>query len=308
MMNTPSHEPTPEFARFLEWQVTTAVRRQSRFAEPPRPAFVKHLGIAAMVVVSVLIGAGGVTAAGRVQANQQTKTLLAQQATEVLVAQWQVDAAKQATELAKRQVAAGTATQETMAAAEKDLQLAMLALKKASLGTEEIGASGKPVQDDLAAPLVGTRDFVSERLQIDQENAALAVAAAAARSKLTRTRYEVGLAMETELADAQAQLTRASTEARRVATLIDLRRQFVAGKIKTGDLAHQRLISATSAQLTIAESDLAAAQQRYKLMETRFQVGTTTEVNLLKAKVEMLALEQDIAQLKAKIRQLQEAR
>ena len=35
---TNPHEPTPEFARFLEWQVTTAVRRQTRFAEPPRPA------------------------------------------------------------------------------------------------------------------------------------------------------------------------------------------------------------------------------------------------------------------------------
>ena len=76
-MNNSIHEPTPEFTRFLEWQVTSAVRRQTRFAEPPRRASVKYLGIAALVVVSILVGAGGVTAAGRIQANEQTRTLLA---------------------------------------------------------------------------------------------------------------------------------------------------------------------------------------------------------------------------------------
>jgi hypothetical protein len=305
MMTTPSHEPTPEFARFLEWQVTSAVRRQTRFAEPPKPAYLKHLGIAALVVVSILAGAGGVTAASRIQANEQTKVLLAQQAGEVLLAQMQVDAAKKAADLAKRQTEVGTAPQEAYAAADRDLRLAMLALKKASLGTEEVGASGKTVQDDLSAPLVKGRDFVTERLRIDQESAGITVAAASARLKATKTRYEVGLVGEVELADAQAQRTRASAEARLAETLVDLRRQVLEGKIKAADMVHLRLISATYSQLSVAEGDLAAATQRYKLAEARAQVGTTSEVDVLKARIEMLTLQKDIEQLKARIKALE---
>ena len=33
------HEPTPEFERFLEWQVMTALRRQHRFSGPDRTGY-----------------------------------------------------------------------------------------------------------------------------------------------------------------------------------------------------------------------------------------------------------------------------
>lgn len=302
------HEPTPEFSRFLEWQVTSAVRRQTRFVEPPRPAYVKYFGVAALVLVSILVGAGGVTAAGRIQANEQTKALLARQAGDVRVAQLQVDIAKTAVDMVKRQTDVGAASKEDLATAELILLQATVDLKRASLNSEEIGASGKPIQDDLAAPLVGKRDFVTERLQLDQQITAAATRQMTDKLKAVKTRYEVGLVGEVELADAQAKMTRAAAEARSVETQTDLRRQFLAGKIKAPEMARRKLISATTSQLAIAEGDFAAATQRYALAEKKAQVGTTTEVDVLKAKLEMMTLQQDIAQLKARIRQLEEGR
>jgi hypothetical protein len=300
---TNPHEPAPEFARFLEWQVTTAVRRQTRFAEPPRPTYVKHLGIAALVVVSILVGAGGVTAAGRIQANERTKLLLTQQAGEVLVAQLQVDAAKASLDQVKRQAEVGTATADDLAEAGHVLVRAKAELKRASINSEEIGASGKPVQDDLAAPLVNRRDFVAERLQIDQELSAVAVRAATDKLKNVRKRFDVGLAGEVEVAEAQSGLTRAMVEARETASLADLRKQFVAGKIKAADLKNQRLISAALAQLSIAESELDVATRRYALIQKRAGAGTATEVELLKARLEMLSKQSDVAKLKARIKE-----
>jgi len=302
-MTTPIHEPTPEFARFLEWQVTTAVRRQTRFTEAPRPAYLKRLGIAALVAVSMLIGAGGVTAAARIQANEQTKVLLAQQAGEVLVAQLQVDTAKAALDLVKRQTDVGTATPEDLATAEHVLMRARAELKRASLGSEEIGASGKPVQDDLAAPLVGRRDFVLERLLIDQELSAAAVRAAADKLKSVKRRFDVGLSGEVEVAEAQAGVTRAMADARETSALVDLRKQFIAGNLKAADLRNRRLISAANAQLSIAESELDVATKRYALVQKRAAVGTATEVELLKAKLDMLSKQNDVAQLKARIKE-----
>jgi len=302
---TNPHEPTPEFARFLEWQVTTAVRRQTRFAEPPRPAHMKYLGIAALVVVSILIGAGGVTAAGRIQANEQTKTLLAQQAGAVMVAQMEVDAAKQAAELAKKRAAVGMSTQEEAVAADRSLQRALLHLKRATLGTEEIGGSGKPVQDELSAPLVGTRDFVTERLLLDQQDSAMALASAAAQLKKAQTRFDVGLGSDVEVAGAQAELKVADIETQRVASLIDLRRQFLMGRIKAADLQTQQMLGAAMAQLAVAESDLVLTTKRYQQIQRLLEVGTMAEVDVLKVKVEMLTKQREIEQLKARIRMLQ---
>jgi outer membrane protein TolC len=304
-MTIPSHEPTPEFARFLEWQVTTAVRRQTRFAEPARPAYLKHLGIAALVVVSILIGAGGVTAASRIQTNEQTKFLLAQQAAEMRIAQLQADAAKAALDQVKRLSDVGASTAEDFAAAEHVLARATTELKRASLNAEEIRASGKPVQDDLAAPLVGRRDFVSERLQLDQQLSAVAVRASADKLKTVKKRFDVGLSGEVEVAEAQAVLTRAMAEEQETSSLADLRRQFIAGSLKAADVRNRRHVIAMTSQLTVAESELDLATKRYALMQKRAAVGTATEVELLKARIEMLSKQNDVAQLKARIREAQ---
>ncbi len=304
-MNTTTHKPTPEFERFLEWQVTTAVQRQARFAEPARPAYAKYFGVAALVVVSILVGAGGVTAAGRIQANEQMKLLLAQQASEVLVAQMQVDVAKKTAELLKSQAEVGVATLGAAADAALNLQRAELMLKRAALGTEEIGASGRAVQDDLSSPLVGKRDFVTERLLIDTQASGLLVRAAADKLKRVKTRFEVGVATEVELAAAQSEMTRAGWNARNLAVLSEMRRQFVLGKIKAADMKHQRILATTYSELGIAEADLEAAKARYVLLERKAAIGTSGEVDLLKARIEMLTKQQEIAQLKTRIKALE---
>lgn len=307
-MNTNTHEPTPEFERFLEWQVTTAVRRQARFAEPPRPKYFKHLSIAALVVISILVGAGGVTAASRIQSNEQTKLLLAQQATEILLAQMKVDAAQQAAELAKKRVAVGTEQQATLAAAEHDLRLAMLKLKEASLNSEEIGASGKPVQNDLTSPRIGSRDFVAERMRLEQQAAALAVDAAAQKLSAAKRRFDVGLAEALELTEAQTRQVQAMAEMRAALDKLSLRESFLEGKIRMADVAREKQLLAARSELEIARSALALATERHALFQVKAKIGTAGELDLAKARLEMLSLQQDVMRLEARIRQLQQGR
>jgi hypothetical protein len=307
-MNTNIHEPTPEFERFLEWQVTTALRRQERFAEPPRPTYIKYISVAALVLVSILVGAGGVTAASRIQSNEQTKLLLAQQATEILLAQMKVDAAQQAAELAKKRVAVGTEQQATLVAAEQELRLAMLKLKEASLNSEEIGASGKPVQNDLTSPRIGSRDFVAERMRLEQQAAAVAVEAAAQKLSAAKRRFDVGLAEALELTEAQTRQVQAMAEMRAALDKLSLRESFLEGKIKMADVAREKQLLAARSELEIAKSALALATERHERFQVKAKVGMAGEIDLAKSRLEMLSLQQDVVRLEARIRQLQQGR
>jgi outer membrane protein TolC len=307
-MTTNIHEPTPEFTRFLEWQVTSAVRRRQRFAEPARSGFVTYLGAAAVIAVSMLIGAGGVAAAGRIQVNQQKQLLLAQQQGDVQLAEMQIAVLQKTVDDAKRRAAVGVTGQETVTAAEEDLQTASLKLARVRLNVEEVAQSGQPVQDDVTSPLVAGRDFVTARLQLDQRSAQVVAEAADKRLKAARLRHEVGLLGDIELLQAQADLGRAAGEALTVQEKIALRARFLAGGMTPAEATRQRHLIAARNPLSVVQSEVNVAAKRYALLQTQVKVGAAAEVDVLKAQLDLLTKQQDLAQLQARIRALQDER
>src|SRR5262245_12090338 len=132
-MMTSRHDLAPEFARYLEWQVTTALRRQDRFARPSAPGFGSHIRTVTVVFVSVLLGAGVVMASGRLQDNQQKQLLAAQQQVEMQLAELQVSVAQKNLEQTKQRVDAGVAPSDDSPAAERALRTAMLQLQRVKL-------------------------------------------------------------------------------------------------------------------------------------------------------------------------------
>lgn len=304
-MTTKMHEPTPEFARYLEWQVVTEVRRQSRFAEPAKPAYGKYLGVAAMMIVSMLIGAGGVTAAGRMQVNQQKQRLLDQQQGEVQLAEMQLALAQKAADSAKRRVSLGISDSAESATSERDLRIASLSMERAKLNLQEVGLSAQPVQDDLTSPLVGGRDFVAERLRLDQQ--AAAISADVAQQKVNRSKrlVDVGVADNLELLQVQAELARVTSELQIAQDKIALRQRFQSGSITAAEVTRQRQLLSARSELAAAESALSVATKRYERVQSLVQKGLATEVEMLKAQLEMLSKRQDVVALQTRIQQLQ---
>lgn len=304
-MTTNINEPTPEFTRFLEWQVTSALRRQTRFAEPPRRGVTRYLGTAAVIVASMLVGAGGVAAASRIQNNQQKQVLLAEAQGEVRIAEMQLALAQQTAADTKKRADVGMAPPEDAAAAAQEVQHARLALSRVRLNVDEVNASGKPVQDDLTAPLVGGRDFVIERMQLDEMAANLRASSASERLKKAKTRFDVGLADDVELAEAQTAVARAGSEAAAIRDQIALRRRFLAGTLTAEAATSERLLLAARAELRIAEIEMSAASKRYDWLTKKAQVGAGSEADLLKARLDVLSRQQDIAKLRERIRALE---
>ncbi len=299
------HEPTPEFERYLEWQVTTALRRQDRFARPARTGYGKYLGAAAVVLVSMMIGAAGVAAAGRLQENQQKQLLVQQQHSELQLAQMRVAIAEKAAKDAKDRAAAGITDKNEAAAAERELQKAVLAMQRVQLNMEEVQQSGQPVQDEVTSPLVDGTDFVAQRLHLEQQGAAMEAAAAQEHLRDVKQRNEVGLATDLDLLDAQTDVVRAVGEMQTIQQKESLRQQFVAGRLTAKQANDQRMLIAAHNQLQAAESALQAAQKRYTLVEKQYKVGVVTEVDFLKAQLDMLSKKQDVDTLRARIASLE---
>lgn len=304
-MTTNIHEPTPEFARYLEWQVVTEVRRQNRFSEPAKPAYGKYLGVAAMMVVSMLIGAGGVTAAGRIQVNQQRQRLLDQQQGELQLAEMQLQIARKAADEAARRAAIGIVGQGDASLADRDLQVAQFMLQRAKLNLEEVSVSAKPVQDDLTAPAIGGRDFVAERLRLEQQAAAVGVNKVQDRLLRAKRLVDVGVADKSQLVEAEADLAQAVSEIRTAQDKIALRQKFLAGSITVAEVTRQRQLLTARNQLVALQSALNVATKRYERVQSLVQKGLATDVESLKAQLEMLSKRQDVTALEARIRELE---
>jgi outer membrane protein TolC len=258
-----------------------------------------------MIVVSMLAGAAGVMASSRIQVNQQTQRLLEQQQGEMQVAELQMALAQKSAEEAKKRAAVGVATQEQLMSAQHELVSAQLNLERMKLNVQEISQSGQPVQDDITAKSVSGRDFVAERLRLEERSAQMAWEEAGLKAKNVKTRYEAGLSGEIELAEAQTELLKASTGIQTIHDKILLREQFVAGQITAAFATRQRQVLAARSQLRVAEMALELATKRYAAVQKRVQVGMAGEVERLQAQLEMLSKQQDVLTLQTRIRTLE---
>jgi outer membrane protein TolC len=302
---TNMHEPTPEFERFLEWQVTAALRRQDRFSEPARTGYRKYLAAAALVVVSMLAGAAGVTAAGQIQASQQKQLLLDQLQGELQLAELRVAIAETAVEDARKRAAVGVIPQAEVAEAERALQSAYLGLQRVTLNAEEVHRSGQPAQDEVTSPLVDGRDFVAERLQLDQKRVAMVAESATAAVKALKARQAVGLSDELELIEVEAEAAEALSDLRVVQERLALRKRFLEGRVSVAEATRQSVLLAARHQLLVAQTALAGASKRLIRLQSQFEVGVAAEVDVLKARLEVLSRTQDVTTLLARIQVLE---
>lgn len=306
-MTTDMHEPTPEFAQHLEWQVATAVRRQERFAEPVRatPVYPKYLAAAATIVVAMMIGAGGVAAAGRIQDNQQKQLLLTEQNTQIQLAQLQLSLAQKAFDDAKKRADVGTAAPGIVASAERDVRIAQIRLDRAKLDSVEVELSSRPVRDEVTAPLVKNRDFVMERLELELKASAIALASAEAINKNTHARYNVGLIGTVEVAEADIAMARAQSDVSALQDQIALRSRFLAGGLTAPQAVQQKALLMARAELKLAESGLDLAIKRTELLKQKAAIGTVDERDALAAQLDVLTRRADVAALQARVRQLE---
>ncbi|MEM1452120.1 MAG: hypothetical protein AAF957_13300 [Planctomycetota bacterium] len=298
------HEPSPEFTRFLEWQTRTTLRRGDRFADdrPASSRLPRLARIAALVLASLFAGAGAVVAAERIQESRELEVLLEQNRVRGELAARRVAAAKELEAAARRAYEMGSQSitstfGATLRVAELEREAAHLELDRAEL----VGAR-REVDLRLSAPLVGTRDLVSEHLRVDAAYHARVLEVRETDEAFATAAYESGVVPRAELRRATRLADAVRLDVRRTEERLALRADFAVGRIEALDCERRDLVGGAEHRKRALESS--AKHLRESLEEARIiesQGMGTGLVQPLEMELDLVEVESDLVELELEL-------
>jgi outer membrane protein TolC len=287
-----SHEPTPEFRSHLEWQIETAMRRESRLAEPVTgSAPTGWLRTAVVVLVALAIGGAAGIASERVQDAKTRNQLLESAKAEQALLKSRYDLALTDLHEARRRFEVGAAPREEVAEAQRRANGAELALARLVIDMEEIEKTSTPPRDEISAPKVGDSDYVMRRLQLDLKAAQQDFSAATEAVAKAKERFEVGLITNAALVQADMEMAVARTRLQQLQMRAELRQKYLNEQLSAEKLVESVRRAELTLEADLARRQLAFARERLKSLQAMVEIGTLSQLELKRAEVEVLELQ-----------------
>ena len=289
-----SHEPSAEFRAHLEWQLETAMRRESRLAEPVTASplgGLRRWGTAALVLVALAVGGAAGIASERVQ-DARTRNLLlesAQAERELLQVRYNLATAE--LKEARRRFDVGAAGREELAEAMRRAAAAESALARQSIDIKEIEKTSAAPRNELSAPKVGNTDFVAQRLEVDLSLAQRELAAAEEAVAKAKERFEVGIESQAGMMRADTERVMARHQLQELRLRLELRNKYLTDQLTAEQLTVAARQAELALQADLVRQQLAAAQARMQSLKRMVEIGTTSQLDLKRAEVELLELE-----------------
>ena|GEM_PF-2313852 len=302
-----NHQPRPEFVSYLQWQVQTAMQRRDRFSAPVRQGGMPVLRVAAIILVSVLCGAAGVLAREGIQDIKNKEILLAEVDGQIRLAELQLRLMRTRLQEGQEQHRNGLVGDEVVLAAtlkclEVESQVARLRLDR-----EEISLTGKEPQNDLSAPLIGDRDFVTERISIDLSVAQEHASSVEKRLGRIRTLEEAGLIGAGEAEETAAESREASDHVRYLQFQLLARQRFIKGELTGEEVEGEVELNEARTRLELYRSTFEILRNRYARIKDLHERGAVGETELMRSQLELLEREVEIQLLQMRLRQLMSA-
>ena len=295
-----SHEPSPEFRAHLEWQIETALRRESRLASPvgTRRA---HLRAAFIVVVALIAGGAAGVASGRVQDARQRNQLIETAQSEADLARVRLELAQAAYQDARRRFEVGTTGRDSLTTAETEMRAMETTLARIQLDMQEIRLTSAVPRNDLDAPLVGTRDFVRERLALQMTSAQGLLTLAEQTLSQVQQRFDAGMSAPAAILQAQAELAAARARMQLLSATLDLRRRYLNGEMTRDALAPALRRTELTVQIERAQRELDIAGHRVGELRRMVAVGQALELDLKRAEVDLLERQLEIKRIQQEL-------
>jgi hypothetical protein len=299
------HEVRPAFKAELGHEIARALRQEARHAaerRSPRWYRLPALRLAAALLIGLVAGA----APAQVQESQQRRQLLQAAEAEAQLAMIRLSLVATEAEETRRQVEAGLLGREVVLEAQARLRSAQVRHEIAALNVAEIQASARGPRDDLAAPRVGARDFVRERLLLTVSDAELSGAVAQQALALTARRFQVGTVSQFELLAAQAEAERARTTLELLASRVALREQFIREGLVPAEVERRAQLVEVQSRLKEAQLMLGLAEQRLATVARSEAVGVASRPELLRAELEKVEWELQVQRLMRELQELEQ--
>jgi hypothetical protein len=268
-------EPDDKFVDRLEWQLASEFRRRERLKPASGrvavPRSVAALGLAAGVL---LLGVAATKAADLIKDSWQKKIEVARLETEVKIKRAFLEFKQLRASQAEEKFATGLIDEEDAQGSRLAAQRAGFDLDRSLLDLEEAQASGVAPRDELYAPLVGGRDFVSERLEIEKKTLALELDSLRGKvERSLRPRVELGLISKSELEGYLALIAAREARIGELETRSSLRQRFLAGEISTEGLEIQTRLTEAERKLREARSTVASMTAHLDNLQAKVAAG-----------------------------------
>jgi hypothetical protein len=263
------HEPDPQFLNKLEWQLAGELRRLNRRGGP-HPVSIRVLKIAALMLLSVGLGAGAMEASQQIQESWRTELLEVRTEIQLEIARQRVEAQREALEETREEVEQGLRHTDELMQEEQQIAQAQSLVDIMELRLEEIRESGREPLGELSSPLVGDRDFVRERIEVQMRVAQVNIRTMQRQVERARSRNEAGVTDDADLQGWNLAAREAELEMDRLAEQLETRQAYVRGEITAVEaelrvlqLEIQNRIVLLNLQLELYVSEL----ERFRAME-----------------------------------------
>jgi hypothetical protein len=306
MTHNDIHAPTPAFRTSLEAQLVSAYRAGNR--SEPRSRLARlfrtpRWRTAVATAAGLLLGFGVEFAAGQVAEARQRSEVVATLTSQRELTALKLELVRAELQLTRRKFDTGVISQVSLLAAESAFRAQEAALTRIDLDLEEARLTSASPRDELWAPLVGSRDFVKERLRVEAQAKNQQITAAEAAVQEAQRGVQTGALAQTRLNELQIALTNARDDLDQVAEREILRRDCLEKHLTPDDVTRRLQRIGLEHDVRRARWALGLAQERWANVMEQFRRGMLSELDVKKSEVEnlerRLQLEQLLAQQKA---------
>lgn len=286
------HIPTPEFRASLERRLLRELRRPARYGEVLRKA--------ALIAFGLFLGVGTQMASAQVQEARQRSELERSLMVERELAALRLQLARTEVERAQKAFSAGALSRQSLLTAEAEARAMEVHAARLELDLAEVRLTAAAPRDELWAPLVGDRDFVSDRARMAALVAQQRLQAAEAVAVDVERGHRVGSVGDAALRDARLDVARARMEFQSLATRLQLREQFLKEGLSSEEVVRREQRAQLMFELEHGQVRLQAAEAQLRDLQEKAHVGAIDDLTLKRAELEMLELRAQLRQLQSR--------
>lgn len=302
MTHNHTYKPSDDFRAHLEDEIGRRFRHGARSAVRSQPRSTRWAKAAAVVGISVAIGASAGFASAQIRQTTTRDSLLEAANIEAMLAKTRLDIAKAQADDVSAKARAGVVGQDEVAASAAELRDMELRLATVALNINEIRKSGQGPRDDLGAPLVDNRDYVKDRLQLEALMAQSRLNAAEATMADAERKVRAGAEDEAVLRATQLKVLHVQGNLSVLAEQLKARKDFLDKGTAPAELAKRVENAQVRADAAYAQAELSAAKARLATVEKMRAVGTAGDVDLLRAQLAVKELEVELQRLATRLR------
>jgi len=294
-------EPDNQFVDRLEWQLSSEYRRANLLKSPSQKIAIPRRMVAIAVTIGILMTGVAVTkAADYIKDSWQKKIEIARVETEVELKKVQLESIRGMASDIKMRVSNGLIREDEYMAVKLAVENAELGFKRSLLNLEEVKMSGDIPRNELYAPMVGGRNFVSERLKTEIKEVELDLEQLGIHLGRASQLVEENLVQRDEMDMIQTEIANRNLMIEKIKQRLDLRTRFLAGEITAQEVEIKDRMTGAKKNLQLAQSEVESLIKQREQLQTLEAQGKISHTEVMQLQYAL-----DAAQAKLKLATLE---